>query len=111
MSDRSAFIWLVLIGVVYSIVVEQHSAMRFAWLRQKEGAEPTGDMDPASRLIFIAYNAIWWVPVVLGVLKFTSYRSALIGFLVITTFRALANLYRNNVLPVEAGRHFPLRSP
>ena len=36
--------------------------MRFAWLRQK-GSESTGDMNRASRSVFVAYNAIWWVPV------------------------------------------------
>ena len=40
-----------------------------------------------------------------------SYRAGLMGFLAITVFRAAANFYRNNVLSVEDGARFPLRSP
>ncbi len=68
-------------------------------------------MSPAGRLLFIAYNVIWWVPVVLGFVGVLSYRDAFLSFLAITIFRAVANLYRNNVLPVKVAQHFLLRSP
>ena len=84
--------------------------MRFAWLHRKQGTEdPT--MTPAARLIYLGYNAIWWLPVVLVIVGAWSYRAGAVGFAVVTVFRALANLYRNNVLPIEAAQRFPLRSP
>jgi len=92
-------------------VIEQHAALRFAWLRSKGGSEQAPPLSPAGRLLFVAYNVIWWVPIVLAVVGVLSYRAAFFSFLAITVFRAVANLYRNNVLPVEAAQRFPLRSP
>jgi hypothetical protein len=85
--------------------------MRFAWLRSKEGSEELPPMSSADRLIFVAYNVVWWVPAVLPFLGILSYRAGFLGFLVVSVFRAVANVYRNNVLTVEAAQHFPLRSP
>jgi len=68
-------------------------------------------MGPRRRLLFVAYNLIWWLPVVLPLLGIVSYQAGFIGFLLITVFRAVTNLYRNNVLSVEAAQRFPLRSP
>ncbi|MCP4223013.1 MAG: hypothetical protein GY773_06700 [Actinomycetia bacterium] len=85
--------------------------MRFAWLRTKAGSEQAPAASPAGRLLLVAYNVVWWVPIALAVVGVLSYRSAFLSFLVITIFRAVANLYRNNVLPVEVAQRFPLRSP
>jgi len=68
-------------------------------------------MSPAGRLVFVAYNLVWWIPAILGFAGVLSYRDGLIAFLAVTVARAVANLYRNNVLPVEAGQRFLLRSP
>ena len=84
--------------------------MRFAWLRKKQGLEDP-QLSSSARLIYIGYNLIWWLPVVLVALGIWSYRAAAIGFAVVTVFRTLANLYRNNVLSIEAAQRFPLRSP
>ncbi len=84
--------------------------MRFAWLRKKQGVEdPT--MSTGARLVFIGYNVIWWFPVVLVVLGLWSYRAGAVGFVMVTVFRALLNLYRNNLLPLDVAQRFPLRSP
>lgn len=84
--------------------------MRFAWLRDREGrAEPAST--PADRATLIAYNLVWWVPLVLPVVGLMSYRSGLIVFLVVTVFRAVVNAYRVNLLPVERAERLPLRSP
>ena len=84
--------------------------MRFAWLRKKQRSEdPT--MSTGERLIFIGYNVIWWLPVVLVIFDVWSYRTGAIGFVVVTVARALLNLYRNNLLPIEAAQRFPLRAP
>lgn len=84
--------------------------MRFAWLRKKQGQEDPA-MSVGARLIFIAYNVVWWTPVALVILGVWSYRAGAIGFVVVTVARALVLLYRNNVLSVEAAQRFPLRSP
>ncbi len=84
--------------------------MRFAWLRKKQGTEDP-KMSTGERLIYIGYNVIWWLPVVLVILGVWSYRAGAVGFVVVTVFRALANLYRNNMLSIEAAQRFPLRSP
>lgn len=68
-------------------------------------------MTSADRLIFFAYNLIWWVPVLLAVLGILSFWAGSLGFLVMSVLRAVVNVYRNNVLPVEAAQRFPLRSP
>ena len=84
--------------------------MRFAWLRKKQGLEDP-NMSTGARLLYIGYNVIWWLPVVLVVLGVWSYRTGAVVFAVITVFRALTLLYRNNVLSIEAAQRFPLRSP
>ena len=91
-------------------MVEQHSAKRFAWLRTKEGRD-LPPLTPGQRLTFIAYNVVWWVPVVLPLFGVISYRAGFVGFLVVTVFRALVNAYRVNVMPLAEGERLPLRSP
>lgn len=93
------------------MIVEQHSTMRFAWLREKSGDPAPAQPSAINRLIVIVYNLIWWVPIVLGFFKVIDYRTAFITFLIITIFRAIANVVRNNVLTPEQAETFPLRSP
>ena len=85
--------------------------MRFAWLREKSGKDVQVEQSLTNRLIFIAYNVIWWVPVVLPFTKIIDYRTGFIAFLIITIIRAMANLFRNNVLEGEQAEYFPLRAP
>ena len=68
-------------------------------------------MSGGERFIYIGYNVVWWSPIALVVLGIWSYRTGAVGFVVVTVLRALANLYRNNVLSLEAAQRFPLRSP
>ncbi len=84
--------------------------MRFAWLRKTKGLEDP-PMSRGARLTYISYNVIWWLPVVLVLFGVWSYRTGAIAFVVITVLRALLNLYRNNVLSIEAAQRFPLRAP
>lgn len=93
------------------MIVEQHAAMRFAWLREKSGDLAPPRSSVINRLILIVYNLIWWVPIVLGFFKVIDYRTAFITFLIITICRALANGVRNNILTPEQAEAFPLRSP
>lgn len=84
--------------------------MRFAWLRTKANREaPVATA--SERLTLVAYNLIWWVPIVLPILGVLSYRTGFFTFLAITVLRALINTYRINVMPVEAAERLPLRQP
>lgn len=110
-SELAAFIGLVLLGVAYWIVVEQHANMRFAWLRENSGEEVSAEQSSLNRAIYIAYNIIWWVPIVLPLTKIIDYQTGFILLFIVTIIRAGANLYRNNVLSPEQAAYFPLRSP
>ena len=95
------------------MAVEQHSAMRFAWLR-----ENSAEYVPVKRafthplnLLMVAYNVAWWIPIVLAFTKVIDYRTGLIVFLAVTVIRAVANLIRNNVLKPQQAVNFPLRAP
>ena len=85
--------------------------MRFAWLRENSDDQVSAKPSLLNRLIFIAYNLIWWLPIVLGFTKVIDYRAAFISFLVITIVRAIANVIRNNVLTLEQAEIFPFRAP
>ena len=85
--------------------------MRFAWqLKDSENDEPV-EQSSTNRLIYITYNVIWWIPVVLPFTKIIDYRTGFVAFFVLTLVRAMVNLYRNNVLTSEQAVRFPLRAP
>ena len=84
--------------------------MRFAWVNENStDAIPTKESS-IKRLIYIAYNLIWWIPIVLAVFRIIDYWTAFIALFVLTLFRAVANLYRNNVLNTTQAEKFPLRA-
>ena len=85
--------------------------MRFAWLRKNSANSVSVEQSFTNRLIFVVYNVAWWIPVVLAVVGTIDYGMAFLAFFVYTLFRAVANLYRNNVLTPEQAESFPLRSP
>jgi hypothetical protein len=85
--------------------------MRFAWLREKTDDDAPVKPSLANRLTFIAYNVIWWLPILLGFTKIIEYHTAFTAFLVITIIRAIANVIRNNLLTLEQAEVFPFRAP
>ena len=85
--------------------------MRFAWLRKNSANDVTVKQSFTSRLIYIAYNVAWFLPIALTFIGTIDYRTGFIAFFVYTIIRAGANLYRNNVLEPEQAESFPLRSP
>ena len=87
--------------------------MRFAWLRKNSG-DPVPDrlrFTHPLKLIFIAYNVIYWIPIILPFTGAIDYRTGFIAFFIIIIIRGIANLYRNNILKPEQGEGFSLRSP
>ena len=83
--------------------------MRFAWIR--ENLANSVPARPALKLVTVAYNLIWWIPIVLPLAGVIDYHTGFLAFLVVTIFRATANVIRNNVLSPEHGEVFPLRAP
>jgi len=84
--------------------------MRFAWLSKNLANDVSIKQSFTNRLIYIAYNVVWWIPIVLAVTKIIDYWTALIALFVLTFIRAVINLYRNNVLNPEQAENFPLRA-
>jgi hypothetical protein len=85
--------------------------MRFAWIRENTADTVPVKQSNTRRLIFIAYNLVWWLPILLTFIGIIDYRTGFVAFFVITIIRAGANLCRNNVLTPEQAESFPLRAP
>jgi hypothetical protein len=85
--------------------------MRFAWLRESSDDHASVKPSLANRLTFIAYNVIWWIPVVLPFTKIIDYRTGFVAFFVVTIVRAIANVIRNNFLTLEQAEICPFRAP
>jgi len=85
--------------------------MRFAWERENSPNYVPIEQSFTGRLIYIVYNVVWWLPLVLALIGTIDYRNAFIPFFVIIIIRAIANLYRNNLLSLEQAESFPLRAP
>ena len=113
MSDFTGFIGMVLIGATYWTVVELHSAKRFVWLRQNSDDTIPVKLKFAHplNLLFIAYNVIYWLPMILPFTKIIEYRTGFVAMFVVVIIRAIANLYRNNLLTLEQAEVYPFRIP
>ena len=85
--------------------------MRFAWLREDSDEPAPAKPGPLNRLVFITYNLVWWVPIVLGFTRVLDYTVAFVTFFAITMVRAIANLVRNNLLTLEQAELYPFRAP
>jgi len=91
------------------LVAEGHAAMRFAWQRKNSDSRFSAKESLSNRLIYIAYNVVWWTPVIPAFTGIIDYRTGFIGFAILSFARLAANLYRNNVLKLEQAESFPLR--
>ena len=87
--------------------------MRFAWEKKNSANEVSAKQrfTHPLNLIMMAYNIVWWIPIILPFTGIIDYRTGFIAFLVVTIIRLGANLLRNNVLKPEQAENFPLRSP
>ena len=84
--------------------------MRFAWINKDSADDIPAKESSFKRVIYIAYNLIWWIPILLAIFKVIEYWTAFIALFVLTLIRAIVNLYRNNVLDPEQAESFPLRA-
>jgi hypothetical protein len=85
--------------------------MRFAWIKDNAVEYNPIKQTAINRIIYILYNVVWWVPVVLPFTGIIDYRTGFIVLFIVILIRALANLYRNNALTPEQAEVFPLRAP
>ncbi len=93
--------------------MEYHSTRRFAWEREKTigGSPPKFGIDHPYTWILFVYNAVYWIPMILPWTSLMTYRTGVIGLIILIGFRAGANLYRNNLMALEKAEVFPLRIP
>ena len=96
------------------IVIEGHTAMRFAWLKKNSDnyvSVKQGCGHPLA-LVRMAYNIAFWV-FLLPFLTTMEYSTGFIVFTAIIFVRLGANLYANNVLKLtpEQFESFPFRLP
>ena len=85
--------------------------MRFAWLRENSATEVSVESSFINRLIYIAYNVIYWVPIIFPFLGIIDYSTGFILLTIVLFVRLVANLLRNNLLTLDQAEVFPLRSP
>ena len=85
--------------------------MRFAWQRENSADKDSAKQSSTSRIIYITYNVVYWLPIVLTITNVIDYRTGFITFSLILIIRAAANLYRNNAPMADEGEYFALRSP
>ncbi len=85
--------------------------MRFARRWKEATGSDSFEQGSFSRVIFIAYNLVWWLPILLPIAGFISYEAGFVSFTIVTLIRLIANLYRNNVLSLEKAVSFPFRIP
>ena len=113
LSNFVVFIGMFVLGAVYWTVVELHAARRFVWERKKS-ADPNAVKLPGIHplnLVFVLYNLVYWIPVILTFTGIIGYRFGTIAFFAVILFRAVANLYRNNFLTLEQAEIYPFRIP
>ena len=84
--------------------------MRFAWLRKISANNVSVKPGFTNRLIYVAYNVVYWVPILLPLLGIIDYSTGFVAFIVIILVRLGANLYLNNVLKPEQAESFPFRA-
>ena len=111
LSDKAGFIGTIAIGILYCLIVEQHSGMTLARQVRKSESYTPAKQSLSNKIIVVAYNLIWWVPIAFPMVGLTDYRTGSIIFFLITSTRAFINLYRVNILRPEQAMNFPLRSP
>ena len=87
--------------------------MRFAWIRENSAGPVPAKLrfTHPLNLIFVAYSVVYWIPIILPFTGVIDYRTGFTAVFVVIIIRAVANLYRNNVLKPEQAESFPLRIP
>jgi hypothetical protein len=110
--ERDGLIRLAIFGALFCIIIELHTATRFAWL-QKNSADyisvRQGYAHPLA-LIRLAYNAVFWV-FLLPLGTTIDYGIGFVAFTVVIVVRFALSLYTNNIanLSPEQFDRYPFR--
>ena len=111
-TERGGLIWLAIIGVIYWIVIEFHTSMRFAWLKENTDNEALVKQESLHPLTLIrkAYNAVFWI-FLLPFVTSVEYRTGFILFTFVIFIRLVLNLVTNNFLNLSPDQYerFPFR--
>lgn len=111
--ERNGLIGLGIFGALFCIIIELHTATRFAWLQKKSANDGSlvkqGYAHPLA-LIRLAYNAAFWV----FLLPFVTTMDSHVGFVAFTFVigvRFALSLYTNNIanLTSEQFDRYPFR--
>ena len=112
-SSRNGMIGLSVFGACYWIIIEGHTAMRFAWLKKNSDNYDSVKPGLTHRLTIIqrVYNAAYWI-FLLPFFTIIDYKTGFVAFTINIFVRLGANLYINfmNLKP-EQYDSFPLRIP
>ena len=96
--ERDGLIGLAIFGALFCIIIELHTATRFAWL-QKNSANSIsvrqGYAHPLA-LIRLAYNAVFWV-FLLPLGTSLDYGIGFVTFTIVILVRFVLSFYTNNV--------------
>jgi len=111
LSDKAGFFGMVAVGIVYCLIVEQHSSMMLKWRVENNSDYSPEKYSFTERFIVVIYNLIWWIPIVFPFAGIVGYKAGSTIFFSVTFARAIINLYRINILKPEQAFHFPLRGP
>ena len=112
--ERSGLIWLSVIGALYWIIIEVHTSMRFAWLRENSTDYVSAQQAFTHPLALIrkAYNAVFWI-FLIPFFTTVEYSTGFMAFTIVIFTRLALNLYTNNVLRLTPAQFdsFPFRIP
>ncbi len=110
--EREGLIGLGIFGALFCIIIELHTATRFAWLKKNSAntiSVRQGYAHPLA-LIRLAYNAVFWV-FLLPLVTTIDYGIGFVAFTIVIFVRFALSLYTNNVAdltPVQFDR-YPFR--
>lgn len=85
--------------------------MRSAWIRKNSADPPPVRRGFAYRFIYIAYNAAYWILMILPFTRAIEYHTGFVVFFIYIIIRAVTNLYRVNILKPEQAMYFTFRAP
>ena len=84
--------------------------MRFAWIKKNSPDWVPAKRSVLNKTIFVSYNVIYWIPMILPFTGAIEYRTGFIAFFLFIVLRAFINLFRINFMKPEQAEKFPLRA-
>ena len=110
--EKSGLVGLAIFGAFFWLVIEYHTTMRFAWIRENSAkylSTKQSFTHPLS-VIRTIYNIAFWV-FLLPFFTTMAYSTGFITYALVIFLRFCANLYTNNILNLTPEEHekYPFR--